>query len=218
LQLTSPLAFIYLLQKKLSRNWLDIWWFLKVLDKLVWTAQCPAKQAGYQCWVVVQASRLKIKLVHCYTQRNNAMTALAGLKLTATQKPTQMSSVQQRRNKMAKRLWEQAELAKAQQAGTTFAPTRFRSVVQNDTGQRIQVEQAKRIKQWWFVADIGKLVLSVRYGTKVLELAKGKWAVEIGTDKDLVPTLELLKGAVLDGELDAQIEAASNKLREGFGG
>ncbi len=146
------------------------------------------------------------------------MTALAGLKLTAAQKPTQMSPVQQRRNKMAKRLWEQMELAKAQQSGSTFAPTRFRSVVQNDTGQRIQVEQAKRIKQWWFVADNGKLVLSVRYGTKVLEMAKGKWAVEIGTDKDLVPTLELLKGAVLDGELDAQIEAAANKLREGFGG
>jgi ABC-type phosphate/phosphonate transport system ATPase subunit len=167
---------------------------------------------------VVQASGLKIKLVHCYTERNNAMTALTGLKLTAAQKPTQMSPVQQRRNKLAKRLWEQAELAKAQQAGGTFAPTRFRSVVQNDTGQRIQVEQAKRIKQWWFVADSGKLVLSVRYGTKVLELAKGKWAVEVGAEKDLVPTLELLKGAVLAGELDTQIEAAAIKLRDGFGG
>jgi ABC-type phosphate/phosphonate transport system ATPase subunit len=167
---------------------------------------------------VVQASGLKIKLVHCYTQRNNAMTALAGLKLTAAQKPTQMTPIQQRRNKLAKRLWEQAELARAQQAGTTFAPTRFRSVVQNDTGQRIQVEQAKRIKQWWFVADTGKLVLSVRYGTKLLELAKGKWAVEVGSEKDLVPTLELLKGAVLAGELDTQIEAASIKLRDGFGG
>jgi hypothetical protein len=58
----------------------------------------------------------------------------------------------------------------------------------------------------------------VRYGTKLLELAKGKWAVEVGTEKDLVPTLELLKGAVLAGELDTQIEAAANKLRDGFGG
>jgi len=146
------------------------------------------------------------------------MTALTGLKLTAAQKPTQISPVQQRRNKLVKRLWEQAELARAQQGGTTFAPTRFRSVVQNDTGQRIQVEQTKRIKQWWFVADSGKLLLSVRYGTKVLELAKGKWAVEVGAEKDLVPTLELLKGAVLAGELDTQIEAAANKLRDGFGG
>lgn len=144
------------------------------------------------------------------------MTALAGLKLTATQKPTQMSPVQQRRNKMAKRLWEQVELAKAQQAGGTFAPTKFRSVKDANTGERKQVETNKRVKAWWFVADNGKLVLSVRYGTKVLELAKGKWAVEVGSEKDLVPTLELLKGAVLSGELDTQIEAAANKLRDGF--
>ncbi len=83
------------------------------------------------------------------------MTALTGLKLTAAQKPTQMSPIQQRRNKLAKRLWEQMELAKAQQAGSTFAPTRFRSVVQNDTGLRKQIEVPKRIKQWWFVADNG---------------------------------------------------------------
>jgi hypothetical protein len=110
------------------------------------------------------------------------------------------------------------ELAKAQQSGSTFAPTKFRSVKDATTGERKQVETNKRVKAWWFVADNGKLVLSVRYGTKVLELAKGKWAVEVGSEKDLVPTLELLKGAVLDGDLDTQIEAAADKLREGFGG
>lgn len=147
-----------------------------------------------------------------------AMTALAGLKLVAAQKPTHITPIQLRRNKLAKRLWEQAELARAQQAGTTFAPTRLRSVVQNDTGIRRQVEVAKRVKQWWFTAENGKLALSVRYGTRVLELGKGKWAVEVGGEKDLVPVLEMLKAAVLAGELDTQIEAASVKLREGFGG
>ena len=90
---------------------------------------------------------MKIKLVHCYTERTNAMTALAGLKLTAAQKPTQMSPVQQRRNKLAKRLWEQAELAKAQQTGGTFAPKKFRSITDATTGERKQVEQSKKIKQ-----------------------------------------------------------------------
>lgn len=146
------------------------------------------------------------------------MNALNGLKLTAAQKPTQMSDVQQRRNKLAKRLWEQIELAKAQQTGSTFAPTRFRTVKDSETGVRKQIETSKRVKAWWFVADNGKLVLSVRYGTKVLELAKGKWAVEVGAEKDLVGVLEVLKGAVLAGELDTQMEAASAKLREGFGG
>jgi hypothetical protein len=45
----------------------------------------------------------------------------------------------------------------------------------------------KRIKPWWFVTDTGKLAFSVRYGTKLLELAKGKIAVEVGGEKDLVP-------------------------------
>ncbi len=146
------------------------------------------------------------------------MNALNGLKLVGTQKPTQMSAIQQRRNKLAKRLWEQIELAKAQQTGTVFAAKKFRTITDAETGLRKQVETNKRVKAWWFVADNGKLVLSVRYGTKVLELAKGKWAVELAGEKDLVPVLETLKGAVLAGELDGQIDAASDKLREGFGG
>ncbi len=128
------------------------------------------------------------------------MTALSGLKLTAAVKPQHLSSVQVRRNKMAKRIWEQMELAKAQQTGTSR-----------------QVETHKRVKQWWYVMDNGKVALTLRYGVKVIELAKGKAAVELASEKELVGVLEILKGAVLDGELDTQIEAAANKLREGFG-
>ena len=146
------------------------------------------------------------------------MTTMSTLKLTAAQKPTQMSPIQQRRNKLAKRLWEQMELAKAQQAGTQFVATKFRTITDNETGLRKQVETNKRVKAWWFVADNGKLSLSVRYGTKVLELAKGKHAVEIGAEKDLVGVLDVIKAAVLAGELDTAIENAANKLRDGFGG
>ncbi len=129
-----------------------------------------------------------------------------------------MSPVQQRRNKLAKRLWEQMELAKAQQAGSQFVATKFRTITDNETGLRKQVETNKRVKAWWFVADNGKLSLSVRYGTKVLELAKGKHAVEVGAEKDLVGVLDIIKTAVLAGELDTAIENAANKLRDGFGG
>lgn len=144
------------------------------------------------------------------------MATLATLKLSTAVKPTHMPAVQVRRNKLAKRLWEQAELAKAQQAGTQFTATKFRTVVENDTGLRKQVEVNKRIKQWWFTTDGGKLALSVRYGARLLELAKGKFAVELASEKELVPTLEIIKAAVLAGELDAAIDTASNKLRDGF--
>jgi hypothetical protein len=145
------------------------------------------------------------------------MTALAGLKLTAQQKPTHITAVQVRRNKLAKRLWEQMELAKAQQAGAVYAPAKLRSVRDSETGLRKQIETSKRVKAWWFTADNGKLAVSVRYGTRLIELGKGKFAVEVGSDKDLLPVLEVLKAAVLAGELDTQIEAASVKLRSGFG-
>ena len=144
------------------------------------------------------------------------MSLLNALKLTAAQKPTHLHPVQQRRNKMAKRLWEQIELAKAQQAGTTFMPTKLRLVKDAETGVHKSVEAQKRVKAWWFTGENGKLVLSLRYGSRVLELAKGKAAVEVAASKDLVPTLETLKAAVLAGELDAQIESAAGKLREGF--
>ncbi len=144
------------------------------------------------------------------------MATLATLKLSTAVKPTHMPAIQVRRNKLAKRLWEQAELAKAQQTGTQFTPTKFRTVVENDTGLRKQVEVNKRIKQWWFTTDSGKLALSVRYGARLLELAKGKFAVELASEKELVPTLEIIKAAVLAGELDAAIDTASTKLRSGF--
>ncbi len=145
------------------------------------------------------------------------MATLANLKLSGAVKPTHVSPVQLRRNKLARRLWEQIELARAQQAGTTFTPVKLRSVIDRDTGVRRQVETHKRVKPWWFTADNGKLAVSVRYGTRVLELAKGKCAVEVAAEKELLPVLEALKTAVLDGELDAAIETASNKLRSAFG-
>ena len=120
------------------------------------------------------------------------MATLATLKLSTAVKPTHMPAVQVRRNKLAKRLWEQAELAKAQQAGTQFTPTKFRTVVENDTGLRKQVEVNKRIKQWWFTTDSGKLALSVRYGARLLKLAKGKFAVELASVIRAHPTLLLL--------------------------
>jgi len=141
---------------------------------------------------------------------------VSGLKLTAAQKPTNVPEVEQRRNKLVKRLCEQAELAKALEAGTNYAAKKTRTITDAE-GVRTQVETNKRVKAWWFIADNGKLSLSVRYGTKVLELAKGKFAVEVASEKDLVATLDVVKTAVLAGELDTAIDNAANKLRAGFG-
>jgi hypothetical protein len=176
----------------------------------LWEFDCSVKKE------VDQIQRPKIKLRHCYKERNTAMTNLTGLKLSAVQKPTSISAVQHRRNKLVRRLWEQSELAKAQQTGTQFAPKKFRTVTDLN-GERRQVEVNKRIKAWWFTTEAGKVAICVRYGTRVLELAKGKYAVEVAAEKDLPATLDVIKAAVLAGELDTAIEAASTKMRAAFG-
>jgi hypothetical protein len=73
------------------------------------------------------------------------------------------------------------------------------------------------VKEWYWINETGKLNLAVRYGSKVLELAKGKNAIELTSGDELIAVLAKLKDAVLAGELDAQIEAASGALRAGFG-
>lgn len=144
------------------------------------------------------------------------MTTIATLKLTNTKKPTAASPTQTRRLKLSKRLWEQIELARAESTGTTFSIKKYRSYTERDTGIRKQIETVKRIKHWWFVADNGKLNIAVKYGSRVLELAKGKFAVEVDSAEQLIPTLEIIKQSVERGELDKEIATAANLLRDGF--
>jgi len=144
------------------------------------------------------------------------VSALSTLKLVASKKPRSIAPVQLRRNKLGAKLWEQIQLAKSQNEGVTFAPTRYRSIVDRETGLRKQVLMPKRIKPWWFVADNGKVCVSVKYGSYTIEMSKGKPSVEVASTGDLIKTLETIKFAVEAGELDAQIESASSVLRSGF--
>jgi hypothetical protein len=143
-------------------------------------------------------------------------TAIAGLKLTTAKKGMSISPIQHRRNKMSRRIWEQIELARCQAAGTHFAPTKFRTIKDAETGVRRQVEMPKRIKSWVFTTDTGKSAIAIRYGARVLELAKGKFAVELASPAELVPTLELVKAAIESGELDAQLESTAGALKKAF--
>jgi hypothetical protein len=143
------------------------------------------------------------------------MATLASLKLVTAKKPTQQPPVVHRRNKLSIKVHEQIELARAQNAGTTFAPTRTKTVT-NAEGNRVQITQPKRVKAWWFVSENGKCCIAIRYGSKVLELAKGKTAIEVASGAALIDALEAVNAAVIAGELDAQIEAASGQLRSAF--
>ena len=143
-------------------------------------------------------------------------STLASLTLTNVKRSNQSSPVIVRRRKILKQLNEQIALATAQQNNTVFGVTKFRTVKDKETGERRSIEVQKRVKSWAFTADNGKLALCVRYGSRVLELAKGKFAVELADATQLVPTLQLIVSAVNAGELDEQMAAASKSLSIGF--
>ena len=145
------------------------------------------------------------------------MSLLSNLKLVAAKKPPKIEPAKQRRNKVIERLSEQIELAKAKQEGRIYSATRQQRIKDEQTGEKRTVETAKRLREWWWLAaDSKKINIVLRYGAKVIEIAKGKTAVEIGGEKELVATLELLKKAVEGGELDTQIEAAAGAVKAGF--
>jgi hypothetical protein len=84
-------------------------------------------------------------------------------------------------------------------------------------GIRQTVEVTKRVKPIWFTQN-NKVFVQVKYGSKVVPLtSKGdKNSVEVSNADDLIQVLEKLDQAVLFGELDAQIEIASESVRIRF--
>ena len=56
----------------------------------------------------------------------------------------------------------------------------------------------------------------VKYGSRTLNIAKGKSAIELASGYDLIAAIQTIKAVVEAGELDAQIEAASGSLKADF--
>lgn len=144
------------------------------------------------------------------------MTVFSKLKLVASKKERNVSPIVARRNKLAGKIDEQLLFATAQRDGQIYGPKRLKNVIDKETGERKTVESVKRVKEWYWTNSTGKIHLSVRYGSKTLELAKGKNAIELNTRDELLTTLATIKGAVIAGELDDAISQASEKLKAGF--
>jgi hypothetical protein len=143
------------------------------------------------------------------------MNTLDSLTLVTITKPAKLPPVVQRRNKLSDKLWEQIQLADAKSNGGTYAPLKAKRLKDAEGNIKL-LEVSKRIKPWWFTAENGKVCLILRYGSKALEIAQGKTAIELDKPNELIPTLQKIKAAVEAGELDHLIDAATEAVRMGF--
>ena len=108
------------------------------------------------------------------------MELLNTFKLIRYQRNHSKNPFLQRRIKLAAGISEQIQLAE----NPNYKPISVRTVAGN-SGELREVEVSKRVLRWWRVGADGSVQLTVRYGSRVLELAKGMDAVEpSGVDDD----------------------------------
>jgi len=129
------------------------------------------------------------------------MTVLDTLNFVAFNLLQNNNPIAVRRRKLIAKIDEQLQLA----ANKDFTPRQHKWVTDEDGSQR-KVEVAKRVKRWWTASLNGKINLVVRYGSKPLEFAKGKNAIELASEAEVADTLRKVRDAVELGELDAVIE------------
>jgi hypothetical protein len=169
----------------------------------------PEKTVG-----IIQSLRY---FAYACSTKEKKMSVLTNLKLVVSKKHQTVSPVVHRRNKLCSKLHEQIELCETQKAGQTYAPKRMKTYVNKQTGERMSVEVSRRVKEWFWVDEKGKINLAIKYGAKTLPLnKKGANAIELSSGEELIETLKTLKVAVLNGELDDAINDVSEATRARF--
>jgi hypothetical protein len=139
-------------------------------------------------------------------------TLLSTLKLVTATRATHVSPVMQCRQKLIAKIDEQICLATAAMDGTEFKPTKFKNVVNTETGETEYKQVAKKLRTWWWRNEAGKVNLVVRYGARIIELAKGKNSIELENEAAILPTLDLIRKAAEAGELDEAITKVSKAV------
>ena len=113
------------------------------------------------------------------------MELLNTFKLIRYQRNYFKNPILQRRIKLAAGISEQIQLAE----NPNYRQISVRTVA-DDSGELCTVKVGKRVLRWWRVGADGSVELTVRYSSRVLELAKGMDAVELDSTDELVDVLE----------------------------
>ena len=132
------------------------------------------------------------------------MTILASLKLVEFRPETAGGRIAMRRRKLADKIDQQISLS----SDPAYAPTKIVTVTDSDGNQQRR-EVAKRIKRWWVANSDGTAQLTVRYGSKPIEFAKGKNAIACSAVSEIASILTQVKQAVMSGELDTALEGVT---------
>ena len=129
------------------------------------------------------------------------MALLNSHKLTLFKPTNRNNSFLKRRRKIIAKIDEQILLA----TDSNYKPTKIKWV-HNEDGTERKLEIPKRVRRWWTEQQGGTILLTIRYGNKVIEFEEGKNAIELSSKAELEPTLQSIKQAIDNGEFDRLLE------------
>jgi hypothetical protein len=125
------------------------------------------------------------------------MSVIASLKLVEFKPQNAQGRIFVRRRKLVEKIEQQIKLA----ADPSYAPTKLIWAA-DESGVQQRREVSKRIKRWWVENIDGSAQLTIRYGSKPLEIVKGKNAIECENVSVIASILGSVRQAVIDGEFD----------------
>ena len=129
------------------------------------------------------------------------MALLKSLKLSPYNPTNRNNSFLKRRRKLIAKIDEQILIA----TDSNYKPTKTKWV-RNEEGTERELEIPKRLRRWWTEHLGGTVLLTIRYGNKVIEIEEGKNAIELSSKVKIKPTLQSIKQAVDNGEFDTLLE------------
>jgi len=129
------------------------------------------------------------------------MTTAFNFELTSTKKESGRNPTTQRRQTLLNALGKQIIIA--------------RFLIDNGE-MPTNHTNGKKLTPWFWLDEKGRYLLSINYGKKPLELAKGKFSIVCNDLVNVIESIKLVKDAVLTGELDNIIALQSKKIRSNF--
>ena len=117
------------------------------------------------------------------------------------------------RRKMAAALDHQIAGATAEQKGETYTIEVEKWVLTDKaTGAKERGKVQKALRRMWFRDAADRVMIELRFANKPVSV-NGKPSIVVGSIDKLVPTLQTIRKAVMAGELDTALKAASDSRK-----
>ncbi|RLV57760.1 hypothetical protein D5018_20835 [Parashewanella curva] len=126
---------------------------------------------------------------------------LSSLKVIARPEIVKKPPVLQKRLKLIEKLEQQLEMVECLIAGTEFECFKDKTVKDPETGERKKVKKRCAVRPWYYESE-DHYYLEIKQGIRVLELDKGKQAIDVGEREKIPETIRVIIDAVEKGELD----------------